>query len=214
MKDKRFDDADKLYDEWRNANVITNKYPEYKYALQRIKTMRNQKEPDAMKELESLIGLKEVKTTIKDLLSRLKMNQELAKKGLDVQEFSMHMAFLGNPGTGKTIVANLYAQLLKEAGVLKEARCLSCNGTEHPNFKKVFKKGKGGVIFIDEAYSLYQYCDDNERGVASLIAEMENNRSDTVVILAGYKKSMDCLLDSNIGFRSRMGAVIEYISFT
>lgn len=127
----------------------------------------------------------------------------------------MHMAFLGNPGTGKTEVAKLFGQIFKETGFLKENRVVMVNGSTNFNIKKTFQKAKGSVLFIDEAYALGRASYDKENcWHAELIAEMENNRDDTVVILAGYKKAMNKLLDSNVGFRSRLGFILEFPDYT
>lgn len=190
-------------------NLIVGKYPQYLNELQRLIDSQGQQEPDAMKELESLIGLSEVKQQIKDILSRYKMNEICKQNGLPVQDFSMHMAFLGNPGTGKTEVAKLYGKILKQANILDEGRVITVNGAEGFNVAETFKKAKGSILFIDEAYAMSHRIKDTN-SCAELIAAMENNRSDTIVILAGYKKAMNELFDSNIGFRSRIGSVLEF----
>lgn len=190
-------------------NLIVRKYPQYLNELQRLIDSQGQQEPDAMKELESLIGLAEVKQQIKDILSRYKMNIICKQNGLPIQDFSMHMAFLGNPGTGKTEVAKLYGKILKQANILDEGRVITVNGAEGFNVVETFKKAKGSILFIDEAYAMSHRIKDTN-SCAELIAAMENNRRDTIVILAGYKKAMNELFDSNIGFRSRIGSVLEF----
>ena len=169
-----------------------------------------------MSQLDELIGLKQVKKQIKDFIDRFNMNEELKKSGLPTDDFSMHMAFLGNPGTGKTEVAKLFGQIFKEAGILKENRVVMVNGSQTFSVREVFKKAKGSVLFIDEAYALggFGAHRGEESCLASLVAEMENNREDTVVILAGYKFAMKNLIASNVGFSSRLGFVLEFPDYS
>ena len=127
----------------------------------------------------------------------------------------MHMVFTGNPGTAKTTVARLFARILKENGVLSKGDLIECGrsdlvgkyvGWTAVQVKNMFKKAKGSVLFIDEAYSL---CDDRsgsygDEAINTIVQEMENNRDDMVVIFAGYPKEMNDFLDRNPGLRSRI----------
>ena len=128
-----------------------------------------------------------------------------------VQPFSMHLAFLGAPGTGKTEVARLYGQILKETGVLSEGRVICVSGSDvvRSDVEKLFDKARGSVLFIDEAYAMTSASIT----ISELIAHMENRRDDTVVILAGYEGEMNRLLDSNPGFRSRIGFTLHFAEY-
>lgn len=164
----------------------------------------------ARQRLEELIGLEEPKRLIGDILARTSMNRELERVGLPVQPLSLHMAFVGAPGTGKTEVAQLFGQILKEEGILSEGRVVTVSGAEFWNVKDAFDAARGSVLFVDEAYGMLGRSDK----ITQLIALMESRRSDTVVILAGYQHETDRLLDANPGFRSRLGFTIEFPDYT
>ena len=137
----------------------------------------------------------------------------------------MHMVFTGNPGTAKTTVARLFARILKENGVLSKGDLIECGrsdlvgkyvGWTAVQVKNMFKKAKGSVLFIDEAYSL---CDDRsgsygDEAINTIVQEMENNRDDMVVIFAGYPKEMNDFLDRNPGLRSRIAFHVNFEDYT
>ena len=137
----------------------------------------------------------------------------------------MHMVFTGNPGTAKTTVARLFARILKENGVLSKGDLIECGrsdlvgkyvGWTAVQVKNMFKKAKGSVLFIDEAYSL---CDDRsgsygDEAINTIMQEMENNRDDMVVIFAGYPKEMNDFLDRNPGLRSRIAFHVNFEDYT
>lgn len=214
LRDKSFNDVDTLIEKWRYNKLISTIYPQYNYELSKLNDKNLEKTSSAIEELNDLIGLASVKEHINNILSRFSVNEELKKRGIKVSNFSMHMAFLGNPGTGKTLVARLYGQILKDIGLLSEGRVITVSGADGFNIKKTFEKAKGSVLFIDEAYALCSGCSSLKENsgdtIASLIAEMENNRENTIVIFAGYKNAMHRLFNSNVGFRSRLGCVIEF----
>ncbi|MDX2288747.1 MAG: CbbX protein [Hyphomicrobiaceae bacterium] len=173
-----------------------------------------------------LIGLKPVKTRIRETAALLLVDR--VRKKLNMSSFSptLHMSFTGNPGTGKTTVALRMAEILHRLGYIREGHLVSVTrddlvgqyiGHTAPKTREVIKKAMGGVLFIDEAYYLYK--PDNERdygqeSIEILLQVMENNRDDLVVILAGYKDRMDQFFHSNPGFRSRVAHHLDFPDYS
>ena len=172
---------------------------------------------DYYAQLQGLIGLKTVKEKIDKLIQQAKYNQLQIKQGLPPEKMTMHAAFLGNPGTGKTTVARLMGQILFQYGALKgeefkfvevsAADLLSgyVNQTAEQTRKKL-EEAKGGVLFIDEAYALNKKGSNStgEEAINELLTYMENHRDDIMVIFAGYTKEMEQFFDVNPGFNSRV----------
>ena len=182
---------------------------------------------DILTELDnSLIGLKPVKTRIKETASLLLVDKAREKLGLDNESPTLHMSFSGNPGTGKTTVALKMANLLFRLGYVRKGHLVTVTrddlvgqyiGHTAPKTKEVLKKAMGGVLFIDEAYYLYRPENERDYGqeaIEILLQVMENNRDDLVVILAGYKDKMDKFFESNPGFRSRIAHHIEFPDYS
>lgn len=207
MEDHTYTDLDDVFNEWQQRHLVTEVFPAYRAIPISSGLQQAADKETAWNELESLIGLSEVKEHIKSMITRFKMNRELTRRGLPVQSVSMHAVFLGPPGTGKTEVARLYAEILKDEGFLSEGRLISLSGNGGFNVDTVFKSARGSVIFIDEAYAL------GSRTITDLIAHMENRRTETVVILAGYEDAMNHMLDINPGFRSRLGVTLKFPSY-
>ena len=174
----------------------------------------------------SLIGLKPVKTRIKETASLLLVDKAREKLGLVNESPTLHMSFSGNPGTGKTTVALKMANLLFRLGYVRKGHLVTVTrddlvgqyiGHTAPKTKEVLKKAMGGVLFIDEAYYLYRPENERDYGqeaIEILLQVMENNRDDLVVILAGYKDKMDKFFESNPGFRSRIAHHIEFPDYS
>lgn len=164
--------------------------------------------------LERLIGLTELKSELETLVSFVKMQQFRKEKKLPTVPIQLHSVFTGNPGTGKTTVAKIYAELLKECGMLKRGHLIVASradfvagyvGQTAGKTKKKIREALGGVLFIDEAYSLLSQTagDFGKEVVDTLVDEMTKHNENLVVVLAGYPKEMDQLLESNPGLRSR-----------
>jgi probable Rubsico expression protein CbbX len=169
-----------------------------------------------------LIGLKPVKTRIREIASLLLIERIRRRMNLTTEVPTLHMSFTGNPGTGKTTVALRIASILHRLGFVRRGHVVSVTrdelvgqyiGHTAPKTKEVLKKAMGGVLFIDEAYYLHR--PDNERdygqeAIEILLQVMESQREDLVVILAGYGDRMDKFFGSNPGFRSRIAHHIDF----
>ncbi|MEH7436787.1 AAA family ATPase [Neobacillus drentensis] len=164
--------------------------------------------------LEQLIGLNALKEEMRSLISFVKMQQFRRKQGLPTVPIQLHSVFTGNPGTGKTTVAKIYAEYLKECGILKRGHLIVASradfvagyvGQTAGKTKKKIKEALGGVLFIDEAYSLLSHSnsDFGKEVIDTLVDEMTKQNENLVVVLAGYPNEMDQLLESNPGLRSR-----------
>ena len=207
-----FSDVEDIYSKWSFKKLIKTKYPQYQPFLEALESKRNSiGQSDALGELDSLIGLSSVKQSIHRVIDRAKMEKELERRGISHQNYSMHMVFSGSPGTGKTVVAKLFGQIMKDSGILKEGRVISISASSiksMTNFSNIIESAYGSVLFIDEAYTL------GPDAVAELIAQMENHRDELIVILAGYSRHMQALLGSNPGFKSRIGEEIYFPDYS
>ena len=174
----------------------------------------------------TLIGLAPVKQRIRETAALLLVDRARQKMGLSHETPTLHMSFTGNPGTGKTTVANMMAGLLHRLGYVRKGHLVTVTrddlvgqyiGHTAPKTREVLKKAMGGVLFIDEAYYLYK--PDNERdygqeAIEILLQVMENNRDDLVVIMAGYADRMDRFFAANPGFRSRIAHHVEFPDYS
>jgi probable Rubsico expression protein CbbX len=169
-----------------------------------------------------LVGLKPVKTRIREIASLLLIERVRQKLGLTAETPTLHMSFTGNPGTGKTTVALRMAEILHKLGFVRRGHLVSVTrddlvgqyiGHTAPKTKEILKKAMGGVLFIDEAYYLYRPENERDYGQESieiLLQVMETQRDDLVVILAGYADRMEKFFTSNPGFRSRIAHHIDF----
>ena len=182
-------------------------------------------EKDATRKLHEMIGLTEVKSAVRQSLNYMKMVDYRRKMGLDDAERVMHMVFTGNPGTGKTTVARLMGQILNEMGVLSSGHLVECNreslvgnvvGDTEKRTQDYIKQATGGVLFIDEAYSLMdKFSNDfGKRVIDTLMPVLMDTKCNMVVILAGYQDEMKKLLDSNPGLASRFPIKLHFPDYT
>lgn len=183
-------------------------------------------EVDAVKaEMDKIVGLREIKEYILSLEKNYKVQEMRKAQGLPVSAVSMHMIFTGNPGTGKTTIARLVSKYLKAIGVLSGGQLVEVSradlvgkyvGHTAPLTMQVIKSAIGGVLFIDEAYSLYRGKDDSFglEAIDTLVKGMEDNREDLIVILAGYTNEMETFLTANSGLRSRFPNIIEFPDYS
>ncbi len=183
-------------------------------------------EKEIFEELNKLVGLEGVKKELADVNALVKFNLKMGENTSNA--INMHMVFSGNPGTGKTTVARLTAEILHSIGFIQENKLVVCSakdligeymGQTTPKTAKKCEEAYNGVLFIDEAYQLNPYTSNNvdfykEECIAELIQQMENNRDKLVVIFAGYSNEMqDFLEKANTGLKSRIGRNIEFVDY-
>ena len=176
-------------------------------------------------ELNGLVGLGAVKEYVFGLADNLQVQQRRAAAGFKTASLSMHMIFTGNPGTGKTTIARLVAKYLKAIGALKGGQLVEVTradlvgrytGHTAPLTNSVIESALGGVLFIDEAYSLYRGEQDSfgMEAIDTLVKGMEDHRDELVVVLAGYTREMEVFLTANSGLASRFPNKIEFPDYT
>ncbi len=177
------------------------------------------------KQLDRIVGLENVKRYVLSLEDNYNVMKLRKKQGLKVTEVSKHMIFTGNPGTGKTTIARLISQYLKAIGILSGGQLVEVTrsdlvgryvGHTAPLTTQVIKSAIGGVLFIDEAYSLYRGKDDSFglEAIDTIVKGIEDNRDNLIVILAGYTKEMNEFLTANSGLKSRFPNIIEFPDYT
>ena len=169
-----------------------------------------------------LVGLAPVKQRLREISALLLVDAARKRLNLATEAPTLHMSFTGNPGTGKTTVAERMAGILHRLGLVRKGHLVSVTrddlvgqyiGHTAPKTKEILKKAMGGVLFIDEAYYLYRPENERDYGqeaIEILLQVMENQRDDLVVILAGYGERMETFFASNPGFRSRIAHHIDF----
>ena len=214
------------FDRWLSGQLKTNVYPQYsEFGSICGKANSTQPKGSSYRKLMGLIGLQEAKEMIVQALNYVKAQKLYQSKGMASDQLPMHMVFTGNPGTAKTTVARLYAQVMKDNGILRTGNLLEVGradlvgkyvGWTSQMVRDKFKSASGSVLFIDEAYSL---LDDREgmygdEAINTIVQEMENRRDDMVVIFAGYPDRMAAFLNRNPGLRSRIGFHIRFPDYS
>ncbi len=205
-----------------NMNNKFNMDKENKLTIKDIPDAYNTKDIDSiMSELNELVGLKEIKEQINDLVALLRFNK---KTNIDISNFNLHMTFEGNPGTGKTTVGRIITDIFYNLGYIKQNKLTEVTSkdliaeylgqTQGKTFN-VVKSALGGVLFIDEAYSIT--AEKSEYGnecIATLLKMMEDYRDKLIIIFAGYKDEMRDFIDANPGLLSRIGYTINFPNFS
>lgn len=218
IKDRQSTVLDLLY-KYLGSRLIDSEYA----ILKEINTKSFDELSD---ELNSLIGLENVKKEIEDLVIFNKVQKNREKIGLKKTNRTMHMAFLGNPGTGKTTVARIVGNMYRSLGILSKGHFIEATRTDliaeyqgqtALKVKRLIQKAKGGVLFIDEAYSITENEKSDSYGrecLTELTKALEDYRDDLVVIVAGYDDLMKKFFESNPGLKSRFNYFIEFEDYT
>lgn len=176
---------------------------------------------EAFKELEKMIGLQQVKKTIAEVTAFALIQNKRTEQQLKSSPVVLHMVFKGNPGTGKTTVARILGRILRDIGILSKGHLIEAERADlvgeyigHTALKtrEMLKKAMGGILFVDEAYTLAQggEKDFGKESIAAIVKSMEDQRDNLIVILAGYCMEMDYFLRSNPGLRSRFPIHIDF----
>lgn len=179
-----------------------------------------------LNQLHELIGLSTVKSTVQELVNMAKVAQMKAQAGIKAPAITRHLVFTGNPGTGKTTVARILGNIYKNLGVLSKGHFIEVDrsdlvgeylGHTAPKTAKVVESALGGILFIDEAYSLVPEGRQDsfaQEAINTLLKMMEDHRDDLVVIVAGYKEEMSRFINSNPGLKSRFSRSIHFADYS
>ncbi|MBQ7542533.1 MAG: AAA family ATPase [Clostridia bacterium] len=199
--------------------------PEIKPVITNASEKEDETIESLLAELDGLVGLDGVKQDVHSLMNFIKVTQIRAQRGMKVPTISYHLVFTGNPGTGKTTVARLVAKLYYHMGILSQGQLVETDrsalvagylGQTAIKTQKVIQKALGGVLFIDEAYSLTNANDDSygKEAIETILKAMEDHRDELVVIVAGYTGLMRQFIESNPGLSSRFSKYFEFPDYT
>lgn len=219
-------DLEQTFDDWVGHLMKTELYPQYAQQEAVSKAIQQEEHAgEAYRKLMGLVGVNRAKDVICQALDYYKAQRLFREKGMESGLANMHMVFTGNPGTAKTTVARLFARIMKDNGVLPGGHLVEVGradlvgkyvGWTAVQVKKAFEQAKGGVLFIDEAYSLVE----DQRGlygdeaINTIVQEMENHRDELVVVFAGYSKEMETFLSRNPGLRSRIAYQVPFDDYS
>ena len=215
-----------IFDDWYNVKLKTDVFPQYsQIASAKSEVIKSAPKGSAYSKLNELIGLDNAKEVIQGALDYYKAQKLFRDKGMQTDHPAMHMVFTGSPGTAKTTVARLFAQILRENEILSKGHLVEVGradlvakfvGWTAATIKKRFEEAEGGVLFIDEAYSLVDDRDGSfgDEAINTIVQEMENRKDSVVVIFAGYTNEMEKFLNKNPGLRSRIAFHVAFDDYT
>ncbi|MCR5332055.1 MAG: AAA family ATPase [Lachnospiraceae bacterium] len=213
-------EAHEIYNRCFSNALMYSAYKAYKTCTY-LKPDDKKKESKPYDELQKMIGLTEVKKIVDSIINNARIQKIRSDNGMDSFKTSLHMVFTGNPGSAKTTVARLLAQILAKEDIIDKAEVVECGrsdlvgkyvGWTAKEVKTKFRQAKGGILFIDEAYSLLEHWEGSygDEAINTIVQEMENHRDDVIVIFAGYPEKMKDFLDRNEGLRSRIAFHIDF----
>ena len=213
------EELNQAYEKWLDKTLCDEVYPQYSEVVH-PEDVKSYNKGDAYDNLKQLIGLNKAKSIVDRAIKYNSFQKLFKDKGHPDLKISRHMVFSGNPGTAKTTVARLFAQIMKDNGILPVGKLVEVGRTElvgkyvgwtAKQVANVFKEARGSVLFIDEAYSL---CEQDglygDEAINTIVQYMENQREDTIVIFAGYPDKMQQFLDKNPGLRSRIAFHVNF----
>ena len=227
MGDKHTFSASDIYsvrEKLFNSALKNKTYPAYR-EVDRLTVKSEEKSNDAYADFKEMVGLTEQKALIEQIIAAHRVQKMRMDMNLDKQKAALHMSFTGNPGSAKTTVARLIAQILARDGVLETGRFVECGradlvakyvGWTAKAVREKFRQARGGVLFIDEAYSLSdgEHATFGDEAINTIVQEMENHRDNVIVIFAGYPDKMKEFLERNEGLRSRIAFHVEFPDYT
>lgn len=212
-------EAYEIYNKWFRNGLRNRIYKSYKYCSY-LEIKKEDRKSEPYDELQKMIGLKDMKQVVDEIIDSARIQKIRSGMGMDSYKTSLHMVFTGNPGTAKTTVARLITQIFVKEGILDTGNYVECGradlvgkyvGWTAKTVRSKFREAKGGVLFIDEAYSLVD--DSNSFGdeaINTIVQEMENHRDDVIVIFAGYPDKMKDFFAKNEGLRSRIAFHLDF----
>ena len=210
---------------WYDGYLLQKAYPQYRHLATAEDNRTVMPRPAALDELEALVGLREAKSIIHQVTDLARAQQLYRSRGMMGKMPCLHMAFVGAPGTAKTTVARLVGSILHEYGALKRGHLVETSrasmvsdhvGGTAKLVQQAFERAKDGVLLIDEAYALLEDREGlfGDEAISEIVKQSEDHREDTVMILTGYRKPMEKLLERNAGLRSRVNFIVEFPEYT
>jgi SpoVK/Ycf46/Vps4 family AAA+-type ATPase len=208
-----------IYNKWFSNGLKSKKYRAYK-ECEKVAIKVNEKVSKPYEQLQNMVGLTEIKGLVDQIISAAKVKNARSKLGMDTHSMSQHMIFTGNPGSAKTTVARLLAEILKQEDVIETGNYVECGradlvaryvGWTAKTVREKFREAHGGILFIDEAYSLVDDTQSfGDEAINTIVQEMENQRDKVIVIFAGYPDKMEEFLEKNEGLRSRIAFHLKF----